>query len=267
MRIGIVGYGVVGKTVSDYLEENAKEIKQDLIDPVLENNLTITSSKADAFIICVPAPGNFDTLRAFKGECDDTIIKDVLHQIGTSKPVLLKSTVTPDLIKEYSDNVTYCPEFLRAKHAKEDFETKEIFVVGGTSKKNIDFWKKVFHHKRFYETDRQTASAIKYAYNSFLATKVTFFHELKRKLPPQINYEQMVGALSQMKNIGPSHMKAPNSDGELGFGGECFPKDIEAFIIYINKYYLENSTRAGMGRLDIINYIKNANDKLKIDAL
>ena len=44
------------------------------------------------------------------------------------------------------------------------------------------------------------------------------------------NHTDMIDILGKFENIGPSHMSAPNDDGGLGFGGHCFPKDLQAIL-------------------------------------
>jgi len=55
---------------------------------------------------------------------------------------------------------------------------------------------------------------------------------MKNNLDNSYNHDKMIDILGLFENIGPSHMKAPNEDGGLGFGGHCFPKDTEAFYDY-----------------------------------
>ena len=73
-------------------------------------------------------------------------------------------------------------------------------------------------------TDLETASLIKYSINTFLATKVIFFNELKNLFNTINNadsWENFTNALSKDKRIGNSHMDVPGHDSRLGFGGAC----------------------------------------------
>ena len=71
---------------------------------------------------------------------------------------------------------------------------------------------------------------IKYTHNAWLATKVAFFHELflNTRSIEDFNYSELTSTLGSMKNIGASHMIAPNFEGTFGYGGHCFPKDVKA---------------------------------------
>ena len=231
MNIAVIGCGFVGSTVADFLESHLVNVWR--IDPNLYPNTRLENIKVniEAFIICVPTPEGED------GSCDDSIVKQVIKELDTDKPILLKSTVTPDLLEKYPSNVVYNPEFLRANSAKKDFAEQELFILGAINPafgEQLDFWSNTFMpylpntlEKRMTRTD---AAMIKYTHNAWLATKVAFFHELflNTKHMKDFNYSELTSTLGYMKNIGPSHMIAPNFDGKLGFGGHCFPKDVKA---------------------------------------
>lgn len=219
MKIMVVGCGFVGETIAQSLEENGVEIIR--IDPKLNDDKIIDYLyEVDGAIVAVPTP-------TVNGKCDDSIIRQVLDQLGPAIPILLKCTVTPDLMKDYFINVTYNPEFLRAKTAKEDFDNQKFFILGGESH-NVSYWRDVFSYMDAEPiiTDRTTASMVKYMHNVWLAAKVAFFHEIFSLLGDKYDHDQMIDILGKFENIGPSHMAV--QDG-LGFGGHCFPKDTEAF--------------------------------------
>ena len=228
MNIAVIGCGFVGSTVADFLESHLVNVWR--IDPNLYPSTELESIKAKmgAFIICVPTPECED------GSCDDSIVKKVIKDLNTHKPILLKSTVTPDKMGYYPSNVTYNPEFLRAAHAREDFQKQEVFILGGENEEHMQFWENLIvphlNQPKVKRMSRTTASMIKYTHNAWLATKVAFFHELylNTKYMRDFNYSELTSTLAMFKNIGPSHMIAPNFDGKLGFGGHCFPKDTKA---------------------------------------
>jgi len=229
MNIAVIGCGFVGSTVADFLEGHLVTVSR--VDPKLYPHTEISRgiTDCDAFIVCVPTPENKD------GTCDDSIVKLVIEELDTDKPILLKSTVTPDLMEKYPSNVTYNPEFLRANSAKEDFQKQEVFILGGENEEHMQFWENLIvpHLDRpitIKRMSRTTASMIKYTHNAWLATKVAFFHELflNTRSMEDFNYSQLTSTLGSMKNIGNSHMIAPNFEGTFGYGGHCFPKDVKA---------------------------------------
>ena len=228
MHIAVIGCGFVGSTVADFLERHLVKVSR--IDPNIYPSTEISRgirNQCEAFIICVPTPEGKD------GECDDSIVKLVLRELSTHKPILLKSTVTPDLMEKYPSNVTYNPEFLRANSAKEDFLKQELFILGGNNEEHMQFWENLIvpHLDKTIvkRMSRSTASMIKYTHNAWLALKVAFFHELYLNTRDMnISYSDLTSTLGYMKNIGPSHMIAPNFEGKFGYGGHCFPKDVKA---------------------------------------
>ncbi len=236
MQIGVIGCGFVGATVADFLEEHLVNVWR--VDPEYYPNTTVDDirEKCDAFIICVPTP------EGKNGTCDDSIVKQVIKELYTRKPILLKSTVTPDLLNQYADNVTYNPEFLRALHAKEDFAKQSVFVLGGDNQEHIEFWQKLFSHlnTNMIQTNRTTASMIKYVHNAWLATKVAFFHELFENAPKEMNYSDLISTLAQIPSIGKTHMIVEDSR-KLGFDGHCFPKDTKALTNFMNHTILQQA--------------------------
>ena len=226
----VVGCGFVGETVAKSLEENDTKVIR--IDPKYNDNKILDYPDVKDAIVAVPTP-------TVDGKCDDSIIRTVLQELGDRR-ILLKCTVAPDLLSKYPDNVTYCPEFLRAKTSKQDWDNQKFMVLGG---KEMDcyFWSQTFSYLgvKFMRTDRNTASMVKYVHNTWLATKVAFFHEIFSKLDKSYNHDSMIEILSMFENIGPSHMQAPNDEGKLGYGGHCFPKDTQAFLEYSNSEILE----------------------------
>ena len=223
-----VGCGFVGGTVADWLEEVGVEIVR--IDPKLNSNkISDFIDQASGAVVAVPTP-------TVDGRCDESYIVQVLKELGTEIPILLKSTVPPTMMEKYSDNVTCNPEFLRQLTSKEDWYEQKHFILGGG---NYEYWREVFEplDVEFIHTERDTACMVKYMHNCWLAIKVAYFHEIFSLR--EYNHEGMVEILSKMENIGPSHMRASNDDGGLGFGGACFPKDTEAFYDVIGSKILE----------------------------
>ena len=240
MKVCVVGCGFVGTAVADFLDGyfHHQVIR---VDPVkYKTKLEDVLNEADCFIICVNTP-------TVDGECDDSNVKDVLKILEAvpDKPVLLKSTVAPSKMAQYHDRVVYCPEFIRQDFAAGDFAKQAHIIIGNDYEEKIsenfwwEFWSDLFPSAEIHQTNRQTACMIKYIHNAWLATKVAWFHELSLQLPKDVSYEQLTSILGQFKNIGPSHMTIPNSDGGLGYGGACFPKDVKALINEIDHKILK----------------------------
>ena len=72
---------------------------------------------------------------------------------------------------------------------------------------------------------------IKYIANCFFATKVSYFNEVKLLCDKmEIDFNKVMEGVLSDGRIGVSHFQAPGHDGKFGFGGTCFPKDINSFI-------------------------------------
>ncbi len=232
MKVCVVGCGMVGSAVADFLDDyfHHEVIR---IDPIkYKTKLEDVMHEVDCFIICVNTP-------TVDNKCDDSNIRDVLQTLkGIEKPILLKSTVTPDNMKEYDPNVVYCPEFIRQDYAAEDFLNQKDIIIGGDIPFATDFWYDFWHdmfpNTNMHRTNRLTACMIKYVHNAWLATKVAWFHELSTILPEGVEYDKLTEVLGGFENIGPSHMSIPNSAGKLGYGGACFPKDVQALLSIMN---------------------------------
>ena len=116
------------------------------------------------------------------GSQDASIIQSVVSELSIyckNSIKVVKSTVLPSILRELVEidkNIIYNPEFLREKHANEDFINSEMLIFGG----NTDISKKVSEAYKKYSscrttehlfTDLETASLIKFSINTFLATK------------------------------------------------------------------------------------------------
>jgi UDPglucose 6-dehydrogenase len=246
MKLLIVGHGFVGKAVSYGFTH--PEVEHTIIDPKYGNSVVdINIEDYDATFVCVPTPMNAD------GSIDSNILDSVLNTLNANyrdrkKPIIIKSTVTPDIIKKHSGHgIVYNPEFLREKTALEDFISPEFHVFGGFSYDTLlveqlyeDYsicMRCPTYHMSFTE-----ASLVKYAINSFLATKVTFFNQLYDvALENNTNFNKIVNAISADSRIGTSHMRVPGFDYKRGFGGACFPKDTAALVAFTDKMTLLES--------------------------
>ena len=90
-----------------------------------------------------------------------------------------------------------------------------------------------FKNRNYIITDSTTAEFVKYMNNTFFATKVSIMNEFYRLAKViGVEWEMALHGFVSDHRIGDSHLDVPGPDGKLGFGGTCFPKDINAFIDY-----------------------------------
>ncbi len=239
MKVAIVGYGFVGKALHNALKDDVQVIR---IDPTLGTSIDeIVSFKPQFVFLTLPTPMKKN------GSQDISIIKNTFKELSNLKirsNIILKSTVTPDnlLYLSKSMDFIYNPEFLREKSANSDFINGKIIIFGGSNKlceEASNFYSSytLCKEKEHFITDIVSASLVKYTVNSFLATKVIFFNQLKSLLDlsdSDESWENFIKIVSSDNRIGNSHMSVPGHDGRKGFGGACFPKDISALESFAN---------------------------------
>jgi len=228
------GVGFVGSAVMSALSH---EYTIYVSDPLINNKKVFDFESAEGAILCLPTPEKED------GSCDLSYIDKVLSECYHNIPILIKSTMSLEgfrfLRNKYSLlSITFSPEFLTAKNAKEDFKNQKIMYFAGD---NTDFWSSIFykampHLQISTHSDIETLILAKYFRNSFLALKVAYANQMFdvcEKL--NISFEELINIFRQDPRIGDSHTTVPGDDGR-GFGGACFPKDTAA-LLYSMKHY------------------------------
>jgi UDPglucose 6-dehydrogenase len=116
----------------------------------------------------------------------------------------------------------------------EDFKNQDRIIIGGprpASTKVRQLFYKAFPKAHIVKTGSITAEMVKYFTNTFLATKVSFANEMKMICDGlNIDYDKVVEYATYDERLGKSHWAVPGPDGKDGFGGSCFPKDLNALI-------------------------------------
>lgn len=191
------------------------------------------------------------------GKIDLTNMKSALASIAEhmtnlqNKPsIIIKSTVVPGttmrVIKQILEknglresvdfDLLTNPEFLREGSAMQDTVSPHAIVVGGSNSKSIEnltkFYRTIYKKKQnIIETNNVTAEVIKYANNAFLATKISFINSIAnicQKLPGT-NVDKIAQIIGMDPRIGNQFLRAGP-----GYGGSCFPKDVQALISFAN---------------------------------
>lgn len=238
IKIGIIGYGYVGKALHRFFE-NHYEVK--IFDPNVENTNTKEEiNQSDIVFISVPTP------RGENGECDISIVEKTMDWLNTNL-IVIKSTVeigtTDYLIEKYSKNIVFSPEYIGESTywSPYDFHTdmKEtpFFIFGGDKKicnKVIDIFLPVTGPcKRYIISDSKTAEMAKYMENSFYATKITFCNEMYDICDSLgIQWNEVRELWLADPRINPMHTAVFKE--KRGFSGKCLPKDTSA-LNYIAK--------------------------------
>ena len=245
MKIGIVGQGYVGTAVRTVFEKHYKCNTFDIKQECNCNTLGELVTDSDIIFVCVPTPMNKDR------SCNTDIVEDVISDINdavhidrlnhnpSDTIVVIKSTVPPgttDRLNKENDNITviFNPEFLTEANFIEDFKNQNRIIIGGkrpATTRLRQIYSLVFPNVPIIKTGSKTAEMVKYFTNTFLATKVSFANEMNLicdKLG--IDYDKVVEYSIYDERLGNSHWAVPGPDGHYGFGGSCFPKDINALI-------------------------------------
>ena len=263
-KIGIIGKGFVGSAVAHGFSAQtgySAEIRIFDKDPIRsENSLEETVNQSDFIFLSVPTPASNT------GQIDLSIVDEALSEIdkinkSDSNIVLLRSTVTPGtslmLQKKFSNlRIVFNPEFLTERSALFDFINQSRVILGGDSK----YTKKVkdLYRHRFgdylpvIETNYETAELIKYMNNLFFATKVSFLNEMKLVADKtNVDWDKAMEGFVMDGRVGHSHLSVPGPDGKLGFGGSCFPKDIQAMINLGKSMGLDMHTISGAWKTNL----------------
>lgn len=175
-----------------------------------------------------------------------TAAKEIGQNVSTDIIVVNKSTVpvgTGDKVREvvkgeiakrgldFKVDVVSNPEFLKEGAAVSDFMRPDRVVIGTNNEKVLQIMKDLYmpftiNHERFITMDVRSAEMTKYASNSMLATRISFMNEIANiceRVGADVNHvREGIGSDSR---IGYSFLYAG-----CGYGGSCFPKDVQALI-------------------------------------
>ena len=252
MRIGIVGQGYVGTAVKEVFSKHYETNTFDLNGDCTCTDIEDLVDKSDIIFVCVPTPMKKD------GSCDTSIVESVVDEIDdvdiTDKIVAIKSTIPPGTTNRLNKkckniSVIFNPEFLTEANFIDDFKNQNRIIIGGerpSTTKLRQVYSLVFPNAKIVKTGSITAEMVKYMTNTFLATKVSFANEMKQICDEiNIDYDKVVEYSTYDDRLGKSHWAVPGPDGKLGFGGSCFPKDINALVKLCEEYDFTPSVLIG----------------------
>jgi UDPglucose 6-dehydrogenase len=298
MKIAVVGTGYVGlvtgtcfaetgnqvtcididKNKIDKLNNGQLTIYEPGLDTLFERNIkhgrlafttNLVEGIADAKIIflALPTPPGED------GSADLKYILKVADDLGPLLKdytvIVDKSTVPVGTAEKVSDrisanakvafDVVSNPEFLREGVAVEDFMKPDRVVIGTSSDKAREIMEQLYaplvrQGNPVIFMDERSAELTKYAANSFLATKITFMNEIA-------NICELLGADVDMVRIGigtDSRIGKRFLFAGIGYGGSCFPKDVQALV---------KSSQEVNYEFKILNAVEEINQKQKVKLL
>jgi UDPglucose 6-dehydrogenase len=239
--LGVIGQGFVGSAVYEGMR-NHFDVKAFDKDPNKFSNVSSIFDiveQTETTFLCVPTP------MKKSGECDLRILFAALDEISECAKalnrkdyiVVIKSTIPPRTTEHLNgiyDNldIVFNPEFLTEANAINDYMNQNRIIVGGErpgSTKVKAIFAKAFPKVPIIKTSSTIAETIKYVTNTFLAMKVSYANEIYQLCNSlSIDYDKVIEYARYDDRLGNSHWSVPGPDGDFGFGGHCFPKDIAA---------------------------------------
>ena len=241
--IGIVGVGVVGSAIKLFFQ--SKNLPVATYDKFKGEGSLEDCLKADIIFLCLPTL--FDGEHFNKEEIYS--VCQILDSFNYQGIVVLKSTVEPgttsNLEQQFKLRIVHNPEFLSADTALKDFVEQTHIVVGGKpelTREVQSFYREYFPLADISLSTSVESESMKIFANSFYAVKIQFFNELYlacRENGADFNtVKQMM-----IKNgwINPMHTQVPGKDGQLSYGGMCFPKDTYALLTYLKELNLPSA--------------------------
>jgi len=257
-------YDKAGKLATGGINGFKREITRDFIYPGSISEFVQecegTSGFSGVFFICVPTPMYED------GSPDVSIVEDVLELVCTApytadspqRIAVIKSTVPPGSTERWNKmfndrglHVVFNPEFLTEANAVNDMREQNRIVLGGprpyiNTVRNV--FQRAFPKVTIIKTSSTTAEMVKYVTNCMLSVKVSFANEVAQICEAldsdglNIDYDKVVEYAKFDRRLGESHWSVPGPvpthDGRYvrGFGGHCFPKDINALMSVARQY-------------------------------
>ena len=241
----------IQKGIPPFYEQNLQQYLKKAIKTGLKLKTEISNDvfSNDFIFITVSTPINK------RNEIDLDHLKTAIRSLNKklqfakkTPTIIIKSTVVPgttiqtikpmlegNSFQESTDfNLLTNPEFLREGSAIKDTKSPHVVIVGGNDvksrKKLVEFYKKIYpKNQNYVETNTTTAEMIKYANNAFLATKITFINSMANicQKIPDTNVDDVAKVMGMDPRISRLFLNAGP-----GFGGSCFPKDLQALITY-----------------------------------
>lgn len=236
MKVGIIGYGHVGKAMHNLFKDAL------IYDKYLnKGSIEEININCDVAFICVPTDENKD------GSCDTSIVEEIIKSLKV-RLIIIRSTVyvgfTKKMIDKYNKEIVFQPEYYgeTVNHPLTDLRKREWLSFGGTQEGinlAIKTYQKVMNSNvQILQSDPNSAEMAKYMENAFLATKVIFCNEMydiAKKLGADYNLSREMWAVDS--RIGYSHSFV--YEDKRGFDGKCLPKDLASLIYQAKNNFVD----------------------------
>ena len=257
MKIGVIGQGFVGTAVREGLKQYHSVQTYDIDESKSTcKDINELIDKSNYIFVCLPTPMKKD------GSCDTSIVEGVIRDIDDSvvyrncsnRIIIIKSTVPPGTTERLNKEckhiqVVFNPEFLTEANFINDFKNQDRIIIGGprpASTRVRQLFYKAFPKAKIIKTGSTIAEMVKYTTNTFLSVKVSFANEIYDICENLgIDYDKVTEYATLDERLGKSHWSVPGPDGKFGFGGSCFPKDINALIAVCKELDIRCDTLSG----------------------
>ena len=240
MRVGVVGYGVVGRAVARFFERGPGieiAVYDKHVAPYAGTERLEAINRCAIAFVAVPTP--YD---AVHGACDVGEVEDVVERVGV--PICIKSTIPPGtvdaLIALTGKQVAFSPEYLgeSVSHPWREISDCGFLIVGGdpvacelTVRAHELVAGDALHVVR---TEARCAELVKYMENTFLATKVAFVNQFfDLAAAAGVDFDELRELFLLDRRVGSSHTSVTP---ERGFGGKCLPKDLRAIVAWAREH-------------------------------
>lgn len=268
IQVGIIGLGFVGGAMKYSFDiKNINVICYDKYKNIGSFNDILNSN---ILFLALPTVYNNNTGKYNLEPIEETL--GLLKQSNYTGPIIIKSTVVPttteDLSIKYNLNLVHNPEFLTARTAPEDFHKQNHIVLGksnicSNSSFNLvyDFYKLYYPNAEISLCSSNESESMKIFVNSFYSVKVQFFNEIYLTCQNiNVNYNNVRDLMVKNGWISPMHTQVPGSDGQLSYGGLCFPKDTNALLNFMKNKNINHKVLKAT--IEERNEMRNDNDNI-----
>jgi UDPglucose 6-dehydrogenase len=255
MKVGIIGLGFVGNSMLESFK--LLNIQVSGYDKFKEGGIGTFEEmlNQDILFLALPTPYS-EVLKKYNyGPIEETL--KLLKENNYQGICVLKSTVQPkityNLEEKYGLPLIHNPEFLTARTAFEDFHNQKHIVLGSgklvlEEQYNLvkNFYQLYYPNAEISECTSLESESMKIFCNSFYAVKVQFFTELYCLCQKNnSDYNKIKDMMLKNNWINPMHTTIPGPDGNISYGGLCFPKDTNALQKYMEELNSPNLVLSG----------------------
>lgn len=259
MQVGVYGIGFVGGATADVLEQAHTVHRYDAFyDPErheepynTDSSLEELTSLSDVVFFCLPTPMQpggkidytpmHDSFKTFVGELE-RIGRPRDDVVGVIRSTAVSGT-TDGFSQQYGLRLTFNPEFLREKTALEDMQSTDRVVIGSNDERDgllvERVYRELFPSAKYHHMDTEEAEMVKYMANVMLLGQVALANQLYTLCEAGgLDYDRIKEVVLGDNRIG-RNLDVPGPDGDFGFGGKCFPKDLNALRTWAREHGVE----------------------------